>query len=199
MTFKYKLSKDRKIYYFQLINIFSGYKGSKTRTSLLAFDRSFLKDKNMTKLQKLNIWNWCAWFCSCTRGMCTITPCSHIMMFWKCTYLYQNGKKIKDIKLHEDILEGVVSTSLYNKWSLLWEIYCLSECSCVGVEKGMIKCTGCKNYYHVDCISKYQNKPKKYYEKLPKNWICDVKQKCAYLRNNKFISQYLFDMDKQNE
>ena len=60
---------------------------------------------------------------------------------------------------------------------------CIPTCNTYGYNKStMIKCKGCHNAYHYECLKKETGMTKKDLEKQDKELICNIGQSCLYLR-----------------
>ena len=117
------------------------------------------------------------------------------MMFWKMIYYQQDNIEVTSIKCHQDIVENVIQGGLYKRWAREYEDYCTDKCNNTGIEAGMIKCKGCKNWYHPECLAEEKGGIKEDYDKenIGKKWCCNIDKLCYLRRNNEWVEEYYME------
>ena len=175
----------------KFVNAKSRYK-KLTRTIVIIFDVNKMTNMRKNIKDEINLWLGMYYWCNCNRGTCTVTPCSHVMTIMYAIYCVQNGIEINENKLNDRLLSAIDFGIIYKKWALKNEKMCIPTCKTYGYNsKTMIKCSGCQNAYHYDCLELETGITKQDIHKQNGKLICNIGQPCLYLRNQKFIETWL--------
>ena len=191
----YNTNKYKDSTIIKVTNIKSKYHRGTTRTTLLEFKKKDIKQQPKPLTQHL--YHYINWYCNCSYGTCTITACSHVIMILKIIYLCQNRLKIKASKIYTTLFKNVINCEGFNLWAIENKLFCV--CLEKGVNKNtMIKCRGCRFWYHPKCVildEEYRKEVESYIGKRTHYWCC--KDECAYKRDDKLRRKYFENKTKR--
>ena len=189
---KFRLAHDDRYPDSEIIkvtNIRSKYRRGTTRTTIIEFKKKLIKKQK--KRVRNNLYKYINWYCNCSAGSGTVTACSHVIMVLKLIHLQQKNKTIKQCKIHDKLFKKTMNCEGFNIWSFNNKQHCVcADESGVNV-KTMLKCKGCRHWYHPRCIIDDEDEIKeveKFIGKRSYYWCC--KEACAYKRDKKLITEY---------
>ena len=114
------------------------------------------------------------------------------MMLMYLIFCIQNEITIQESHHNEKLLHSIDLGYIYKKWALKNEKTCIPTCHSYGYNsKTMIKCSGCHNAYHYDCLEQETGITLEHLKKHDNKLMCNIGQPCLYLRNQKFIKKWL--------
>ena len=203
LTMYFYEDSNEDIQIIKFVNAKSRYKRQTNRTIILVLEKQKLLQmkqiQNTNEESKNNLWNAIHYWCNCNRGTCTVTPCSHVIMVMHLIYCVHNEVSIVETKHNEKLLHAIDFGVVYKKWALKNEKTCIPTCKTYGYHKNtMIKCSGCQNAYHYKCLEKETGITSEDLKRQNNTLMCNIGQPCLYLRNQKFITQWLQKYGQKN-
>ena len=115
-NFCWYTKSNKKYHLIKVVNTKSRFKKRENRTLIIIFDKMQMSQMKEQKTDNrevsINLWNAMHFWCNCNRETCTITPCSHVMIF-----CFQNDIEVKQSLHNEKLLHLIDFGLVYKQWT----------------------------------------------------------------------------------